>query len=460
MPGVRTRPALTSAALVLVLVISLVSFVHRADGYSGDFASRYAAGVAVADHANPYSTTALGPLEAALPGPALRAFFAFRDAPPVAQGFRVLAVVPFRVAVYLWLAVILLAAFVTVLLTTRLVGLRPREWTDYLVVAAIAVTFSPLRGGLSVDQLDPATCALTLLGVYIALRHRIGGGLLQAVAILKPQGTLFASTGACWGAARRFCISALIALACLFLISLGLSAVGLPVGWVSWLHALRSASQQKHPHSLAEIVLLVPITVALAIRAWRAAPESVEQRMIWSFAIAAAVNGALAPLVFLHLHSDVLLCVPAAIVARSIVHRRDATRDQIAFGIALGVLFVDGLFPVVHYSGVTHAALPAVLATLMVLAAAVRFPSLRLSLAVALVVNYLVTVPPVGETLPVWFSVVGSLLLLALLPDSPLHTVVSIEDQNYDHPRAAESGNGAGGGHVCSRDRAGLGSGR
>jgi hypothetical protein len=79
---VLDNPAYANAALVLVLVISLLSFLYRAGGYSGDFASRYAAGVAVADHANPYSTTALGAVEARLPGPEPRYFFAFRDAPP------------------------------------------------------------------------------------------------------------------------------------------------------------------------------------------------------------------------------------------------------------------------------------------------------------------------------------------------------------------------------------------
>ena len=34
------------------------------------------------------------------------------------------------------------------------------------------------------------------------------------------------------------------------------------------------------------------------------------------------------------------------------------------------------------------------------------------------------------------------------------------KNQNYDHQRAAKSGNGVGGGHVHSRDRTGLGSGR
>jgi Glycosyltransferase family 87 len=314
--------------------------------------------------------------------------------------------------------VIVVAAFVTMLITARLAGWRPHSPTDYLAVAAVAVTFSPLRDGLSVDQIDPALCCLTLLGLYIGLRHRASGGLLQGLAMFKPQGTLVASAGACWGARGRFATSALIALACVFVASLGLSALGMHVGWVSWLHALRSASQQKHPHSLVEIALLLPVTAALVLRAWRSAPQSIEQRMIWSLAIAAAANGALAPLVFPHLHSDVLLCVPAAIVAFSLARRGGPVRDQVAFGIVLGVLFVDGLFPVVYYSGLSHAALPVVLATLLAVAAAVRFPSLRLSLFVGLIVNCLVTVPPVGETLPVWFSVVGSLLLLALLPDS------------------------------------------
>ncbi|MGZ4186293.1 MAG: SRPBCC family protein [Solirubrobacteraceae bacterium] len=42
----------------------------------------------------------------------------------------------------------------------------------------------------------------------------------------------------------------------------------------------------------------------------------------------------------------------------------------------------------------------------------------------------------------------------------PYARLWATHDQNYDHPRAAESGNGAGGGHVRSRDRAGLGGGR
>jgi hypothetical protein len=42
----------------------------------------------------------------------------------------------------------------------------------------------------------------------------------------------------------------------------------------------------------------------------------------------------------------------------------------------------------------------------------------------------------------------------------PYARLWATRDQNYDHPRAAESGNGVRGGHVRSRDRAGLGSGR
>lgn len=408
-PGLEARALALLAAAVL---ISLLGFLHQASGDPRDFATHYAAGVAVAAHRDPYNLYFIYAEESKLAGRILPTVYPFRDAPPLAQGFRLLVLLPFRLAVYLWLAVLLLAAFVTIFITARLVGLRPRTPTDYLMIAGVAVTFAPLRNGLSLDQVDPALCAITTLGFYAAMRASGRGGLLQALAVLKPQATLIASVGGWWGAGLRFLACELLGIACVVTLSIGLSTAGLSASWGSWLGTLNAASQ--HPSAVAALIL-IPVTTVLAFAALRGSRRS-DARIVRSLAVAAAVNGAIAPLVFLHLQSDVLLCVPAGLAAVAVAHRRaGGAWSQIALGVALGLLFVDGLFPVVHYAGIEHVAVPLALAVLLAVASLVSFPALRCAILIGFAVNLIVTLVPVGPSWSTWFSVIASLLLLALL---------------------------------------------
>jgi hypothetical protein len=396
----RMRRAAAATTLVFALTLSAASVLNQSTRKSADFATRYSAGVATARGLDPYDPRQLLPIEHRLVGPGYD--YPFHDPPPVAWGFRALSAISFDAASLLWRVVLLVCAFACAVLACRLTGIRVRGLVGWGLVVALALDFAPLRDGISVLQIDPFVGALALVALVTARR---GGGLLQAVATMKPQAALLASAGGLAAGRLRFAGALVAGWAVL-----GLATVlaGGPT-WENWLDAVRHASRARGAGMLVGAALLTIVALALAVRAARGVRF---QPLSAPLGIAAAVNGTLAPLVFLNPQSDVLMLVPLLLLATLV---RGRGPEAAALGLAAGIFTTSGLFAVSYHSGVSHALVPIAIAALLAAAAWERFPSHRLTVVVALAVNAAVTLPPLPPRAYDWLGVAASLVTLALL---------------------------------------------
>jgi hypothetical protein len=148
----------------------------------------------------------------------------------------------------------------------------------------------------------------------------------------------------------------------------------------------------------------------LARRGWR----GLEARFgpaTAALCIAACVNAAVAPFVFLNLQSDVLAIVP--LVALTML--APTRRLQLAAGVIAGVFAGDGLFAVSYYSGVSHSLVPIAIVGAAAAGVALAYPAWRLAAALGLFVNVAITAPAFTPEAHEWLSVAAALGLLATL---------------------------------------------
>ncbi|MGZ8716536.1 MAG: glycosyltransferase 87 family protein, partial [Gaiellaceae bacterium] len=388
-------------ALVLALALSAAAIVHQTTRRSADFATRYAGGVATARGLDPYASKQLLPIEHRLVGSDID--YVFRDPPPVAWAFRGLTVVPYGVAERLWLALLLVSAAVCARLALGLARARVHGLLGWGLLAALAVDFAPLREGISSLQLDPLIGALALVAAVWA--RLPGAGALQAIASMKPQAALLATVGGLSAGRLRFAAWLVAGWA-----ALGVATVLAPgPSWGRWLDAVRSANRA---HGAASVAVAVALAIAAAALATRAARAVRLGDAAGALAIAAAVNGTLAPLVFLNPQSDVLMLVPLLLLATTPLRTRG---EAVALGCATGIFTTSGLFAVSYHSGVEHAAVPVTIAALLAVAAWQLFPAQRLAVATALAVNVAVTLPPLPPRVHDSLGAAASLVVLALL---------------------------------------------
>ena len=396
-----------TCALGAALVLSVLAVVNEARDTSLDFATRYAAGVTTSEGHDPYDFEVLAPVEERLVGHEFD--YPFRDPPPVAYAYAAVSIVPLAPAAVLWLVVSIGAALVCVLLAARLAGL-PGGRNTWLWVGVIALNFAPFRNGLALEQIDPFVAALTLIG--FAAARSPGGGLLQAIAVLKPQTTLLATAGGIVRGRTRFAVSLLAGSALLVGASAVASALRGGPTWGGWLATVQGAGSGTTPWYVAAFIGALALVVVFARRAWRSLQSEGLDRSVATFIVAICVNGVLLSFVFLNLHSLALILVPLAVAA---LRAGSTMVDEALLGVVAGVFFVDGLFAVSYYSGIAHAVLPLAVAALIALAAASAFPARRGAVVIALATNIALTVPPFRPEAHRWWAAAAALLLLVHL---------------------------------------------
>lgn len=99
-----------------------------------------------------------------------------------------LAVIPWRIAHFLWLAISLAACGVTVFSLLSLLGLHWSEQRTFLFLA-LALALAPFHTGMAAGSLVIVVVGVCALSLWAANRQfDVGAGILMAVAIgLKPQ---------------------------------------------------------------------------------------------------------------------------------------------------------------------------------------------------------------------------------------------------------------------------------
>jgi hypothetical protein len=379
--------------LALALALTAVSTVREGRRPSADFATRYAGGVATAHGQDAYDDNVLFPIERRLVGPY---DYGFRDPPPVAWGFRVLAAIPYRAANVIWFLVALLSAFACAALALRLTSLPPRGAVGWGIAALVALDFAPLREGVANHQLDPFIGALALAA--FAAASRPGAGLVQAVATMKPQAALLATAGHLDRGRLRFAAWLVLGWALLF----GATVAADPPSWRAWVTVVHHANRS---HSAAAVLAGIAVAVVAVVLAVVGARGGGPVRVL---AAAALVNGAIGPLVFLNPQSDVLVLVALLVLAQ--LHP-----PAVPFGAIVGVFSLAGLFAVRLHSGLSHALVPVAIAGLVALFVALRWPQWRLAAATAFAVNAAITLPSFHPHTHDLFGVAASLVGLALL---------------------------------------------
>lgn len=404
-PSTRAQRVVVTA-LAAALAISILAVGHQAKRPAPDFATRYAAGIAVAHSSDPYASSVTAPIERALLGRKLD--YPFRDPPPTAWAFRAMSTIPYDVATRLWLAVILIAAFACTWLTFGIVGVEVEGVLGWAILVAIALDFAPLRDGISRLQIDPFVASLTLAATVAAAKP--GSGVAQALATMKPQTSLLASAGGLARGRFRFVVELIVG----WLLLVGATAIAAQAGtgpsWRRWVHALHGANRSHSGGAVAITLIVVLVACSLSVRLLRS-PRG-WSRPVWLLAIAACINGAVAPLVFSNSQSDVLLLVP--LLLAGLTPWRTALQKTL-YGGALGVFAVSGLFAVTYHSGVTHAAVPLAVAALLATVGVAMFPKRISTFAIALGVNITVTALPLTPRTYDWLGCAASLALLYLL---------------------------------------------
>jgi hypothetical protein len=276
------RVRVVQAAAILVLVLGAGSAVHAVRGPAPDFATRYAGGVVTGRDQNPYDASVIDPAERTLVGYQLA--YPFVDPPPVAWGFRAVALIPYAAAKVTWFLLILLCSVVCVACTVRMVGWRLRGPTLLLVALVVSIGFGPLREGLVLLQLDPLMGALAL-AAFLYARTR-GTGLLYAIATLKPQGIVLGAVGASIRGRAEFVAWLLAGWAAL----VGVTAlVGHPT-WRGWVHQVLNLSSAHGALKVTLAVVGAVIVLVGSIAVWRRLSRSTDPGLA-AFAIGACVTG-------------------------------------------------------------------------------------------------------------------------------------------------------------------------
>ncbi len=395
-----TVPLGVTVAFVITLV-SLAQFGSEARHVEPDFATRYTAALVTASGGNPYDNTTLFPAEERVTGGQLNYYF--RDLPPIAVAFRPITNVALLHAQIGWVFVNILSALAIVWLTLRLIGITPTRATVVLLASA-AVTFAPLRMGITRGQIDPPLIALALLGATIS--QRPVGGFLHALATLKPQATLVALTsGLAAPRPWRYVSSTILGWAAVV-------AAATFAGEPSWRDWARSTHAPSHSDQVAIVRLAYVIAVFLAASLlWRALCRANISRPLSALCASACANVALIPAFDVNLHSGALVVVPLALL---LAESRTARQRVVAGGI-VGLFLCDSQFAVVHYGGVSHAAVPLLLLLGLAIATSLLLPDFRIAACVAVAVNLAVTLPPLTPRSLDWLSAVGASLIGAVL---------------------------------------------
>jgi hypothetical protein len=259
----RVRVALAVVALTGALLISVWQAQNPFRGISFDFYARYAAGETVADGESPYDRDAHSRHLAKYGAVNVPAY----DAPPVMAAFRILSVVPARVAstalnTLSYLSVGVIAWYVTQRARTRARS-RTRELVVWGLAAAAILQLSPVRHTLALGQIDLVALALVLLL----------SAWIPAFALLKPQ-TVALTAAAIFGRAigLGWPPSAAAIQWRRVLLGIATSAALVVFSWVfarsahwdEWIDRMLDRQVADGPHGL--VWILVPVGVFVVVR--------------------------------------------------------------------------------------------------------------------------------------------------------------------------------------------------
>jgi glycosyl transferase family 87 len=326
---------------------------------------------------------------------------------------------PYSAALTLWALILLVAALLTVALAARVVWREPLSPTTLAVVMAIGLAFAPLRRGLELGQVDPLLALPAVAGLLLALRGReLRGGIALSALLLKPQLAAFPTAALAASGRARLVTGVAVGVGAQAVVVAALNGAGFRLDPVAWLHSVRSGDPHRPPVVATEAVALAVTVVALTMRRPLRGVENRSERLLILVALGAVLTALVGPWAKLNPQSDVLLLIPAAVVARDAIKAIGAgaltTGRSVVIGCAFGALLGDTLFAVTHYDGYGGAALAVVIVVLALAAAALASPRLTSACAAATVVNVALTAPMIP---PGYDGVVSSTaaMLLALL---------------------------------------------
>jgi hypothetical protein len=189
-PRFPTEAGKRRAKLVIggFIALAILSFILARPNYPRswpvDFNAFYCAGAAVANHDNPYRTEPLRSCENEARGfPAGRGFQFAVPAPLPGYAlapFALLSRMPFRLAAFVWVAV-LLASFVATVLMLRILC----EWRAETIVAALLLGE---MHALYLGQIVPVVCAATVASAFFVSRENDRAAALAAMfSMFEPH---------------------------------------------------------------------------------------------------------------------------------------------------------------------------------------------------------------------------------------------------------------------------------
>jgi len=403
----RSRVAV--GLLLLSATLSLASF--RISTLTGplDFSTLYSAGLAQRLGLDPYNVHTICALAQGRP------CLPYNYPPPLTVVLLPFAYLPYRLAVVLWLALMLVCSVLVGILAARLSGQHPTRMGLVAVFAGVLL-FSPVRFVLTLGQSDPLEAAMTLLALLIVARAPVRSGMLGILAMLmKPPTVAVPVVVGLYSRAPRALVGAgLGALAAVALVAAGAAMGHSPGSVEDWLRAALATYRTTPPLPL--VVFQLALAAGAVIRLAKVRGVILGHAEL-TFAVAAGLNVLLGTFLHLNPQSMLLLVLPLCFVLRPVL----ATPQMMsrwtlaAVGACCGLLSGDALAAVSHSVGWTHALLPWGTLGLFLAGATVLRPQLLTPALACIATNMLATFPPWYGAAQTEFAAIGSFGLLVLL---------------------------------------------
>jgi len=418
---------LAGICFVVSLLISLTQLGHTSLLGPLDFGPKYAGGLAARQHADPYDNKVILRIEQSQEGYTVG--YPYLDPPPFTLIMVVFAHISFHSAALFWFLIIVACVIGSGILVLLLLNEKLNNPLLLLFVAAATLDFAPARNGLGLGQSDPLVAVLSLGGVLLAIRQRsFMGGILQSLALMKPQVSLLAliALGASVRARIFLGVAAglvVVTIAVELIRSSGLS-LGTYTRWAT--RAAGTSHVQLTTLHVAEGALAIVALVLIVHRIVKNGRARTGESLVLLYSLGILLNAIVAPLVYLNLQSDILLMLPVAILVKrelgSALQARSKDLDwipSIVSGVLAGCLLGDSLLAITFYSGRSHALLPAAITAFLLMGISFLYVPLRRAAAVAMGVTLFLTLLPFSPSFFDGLAVAVSFILLLLFLYTP-----------------------------------------
>ena len=394
---------------VISIVLSLASIISTTRKMPIDFATLYAGGAAVRGGQDPYSQAVICSIEHQVsPG---QLCFPFPYPPPFTAVMLPLSYLPFHLAAYLWVGLMVACAIALTFVVARLSEVSLRGPIALCLVIAATLVFAPMKHGFATGQSDALSGLLAVASIAVATVTPRRAGVLAALAVfVKPQTVALPMLALVWK--RPKVVSGIVLATIGTAVTLVLLG-GSPATLIAWAKVAATVRATPHPLlTVFQLALAAASLIWVGIR-WRNQKIGVVKLC----ASAAALTAIVGSLVHLQTDSLTLLILPLLLVLRPwiISTGPPPIRVAVALGVICGLLSGDAVFAVSYNAGWSHAIIPWITAAAFGAGVVLLRRSLAFITLTALFTNLVITFPPLPPPTQTVFGALAGFGLLIIL---------------------------------------------